>query len=56
MQKSTEEIHKARPISPHLGIYKLQISSVLSVGHRLSGIGLFFYDICNKLVVYFVGI
>ena len=42
MQKSTEEIHKARPISPHLGIYKLQISSVLSVGHRLSGLGLFF--------------
>jgi len=42
MQKSTEEIHKARPTSPHLSIYKPQISSVLSVGHRLSGIGLFF--------------
>jgi succinate dehydrogenase / fumarate reductase, cytochrome b subunit len=32
---------KTRPISPHLSIYKPQISSVLSVGHRLSGIGLF---------------
>jgi succinate dehydrogenase / fumarate reductase cytochrome b subunit len=42
MQKSTEEIHKARPTSPHLSIYKPQISSVLSIGHRLSGIGLFF--------------
>ena len=42
MQKSTEEIHKARPTSPHLSIYKPQISSVLSVGHRLSGVGLFF--------------
>ena len=42
MQKSREEIHQARPISPHLSIYKPQISSVLSIGHRLSGIGLFF--------------
>ncbi len=42
MQKSKEEIHKARPTSPHLSIYKPQISSVLSIGHRLSGIGLFF--------------
>ena len=42
MQKSREEIHKARPISPHLSIYKPQISSVLSIGHRLSGVGLFF--------------
>jgi succinate dehydrogenase / fumarate reductase cytochrome b subunit len=32
----------ARPLSPHLSIYKPQISSVLSIGHRLSGIGLFF--------------
>ncbi len=42
MQKSGEEIRKARPISPHLTIYKPQISSVLSIDHRLSGIGLFF--------------
>lgn len=42
MEKSTEEIHNARPLSPHLSIYKPQISSVLSIGHRLSGIGLFF--------------
>lgn len=42
MEKSTEEIHKARPLSPHLGIYKPQISTVLSIGHRASGMGLFF--------------
>jgi len=42
MQKTTEEIHKARPTSPHLSIYKPQISTVLSIGHRLSGTGLFF--------------
>ncbi len=32
---------KTRPISPHLTIYKPQISSVLSIGHRFSGAGLF---------------
>ncbi len=32
---------KNRPMSPHLTIYKPQISSVLSIGHRISGAGLF---------------
>lgn len=41
MPKSTQEIKAERPISPHLGIYKPQISTVLSIGHRFSGIGLF---------------
>ena len=31
-----------RPISPHIAIYKPQISSVLSIMHRFTGIGLFF--------------
>ncbi len=35
------KLAKKRPLSPHLTIYKPQISSVLSIGHRLSGIGLF---------------
>ena len=39
---SQDKKGRARPISPHLSIYKPQISSVLSIGHRLSGIGLFF--------------
>lgn len=30
----------ARPISPHLGIYRKQISSVLSILHRLTGLAL----------------
>ena len=30
-----------RPMSPHLSIYKPQISTVLSIGHRISGFGLF---------------
>lgn len=32
---------KQRPLSPHLTIYKPQISSVLSIGHRISGVALF---------------
>ncbi|MBN66583.1 MAG: succinate dehydrogenase, cytochrome b556 subunit [Rickettsiales bacterium] len=31
---------EARPLSPHLTIYKPQISSVLSISHRLTGIAL----------------
>lgn len=30
---------KARPLSPHLQIYKWQITSVLSILHRFTGIG-----------------
>ena len=32
---------RLRPVSPHLGIYKKQISSVMSIFHRLTGLGLF---------------
>lgn len=42
MAKTKQEIHAARPMSPHLTIYKRQISSVLSIFHRLTGAGLFF--------------
>lgn len=30
-----------RPLSPHLGIYKPQITSMLSISHRISGFALF---------------
>ena len=30
-----------RPLSPHLGIYRKQISTVLSILHRMTGIALF---------------
>lgn len=42
MQKTKQEIYKNRPLSPHISIYKPQISSVLSIFHRLTGIALFF--------------
>ena len=31
-----------KPLSPHLSIYKPQITSVLSILHRLTGLALFF--------------
>ena len=31
-------IHQNRPLSPHLQIYRPQITSVLSITHRLTGI------------------
>jgi succinate dehydrogenase / fumarate reductase, cytochrome b subunit len=31
---------KARPLSPHLQVYKPQLTSVLSIFHRMTGIGL----------------
>jgi succinate dehydrogenase / fumarate reductase cytochrome b subunit len=33
-------IHENRPLSPHLSIYRWQISNTLSILHRLSGFGL----------------
>ncbi|MES2215127.1 MAG: succinate dehydrogenase, cytochrome b556 subunit [Pseudomonadota bacterium] len=39
--KTKQEIYKARPTSPHLSIYKMQISSVMSIFHRITGVMLF---------------
>jgi succinate dehydrogenase / fumarate reductase cytochrome b subunit len=36
---------RARPISPHLQIYRPQISSVLSIAHRITGVALAFGSI-----------
>lgn len=33
-------IHENRPLSPHVGIYRWQITNTLSILHRLTGIGL----------------
>lgn len=42
MSKTSHEIKEARPISPHLTIYKPQISSMLSIGHRTTGTCMYF--------------
>ncbi len=39
--KTKQELYAARPVSPHLSIYRFQISSVLSAFHRITGILLF---------------
>lgn len=33
---------KKRPLSPHLQVYRWQITNTLSILHRLTGIGLYF--------------
>ncbi len=39
----TEKTHPAkRPLSPHLQIYKPMLTMMLSIAHRLTGIGLYF--------------
>ena len=35
---SDKQIIDSRPLSPHLQIYKPQITSVLSISHRISGV------------------
>lgn len=38
----TEQPVKARPLSPHLQIYKPMLSMMMSIFHRLTGMGLYF--------------
>ena len=33
---------KKRPLSPHLTIYKPQVTSILSIMHRITGASMFF--------------
>ncbi len=33
----TLDLHKNRPLSPHLSIYKMQLTSALSILHRITG-------------------
>ena len=43
--------NRNRPISPHLQIYKPQLTSILSITHRLTGMGLAFGSLA---LVYFL--
>jgi succinate dehydrogenase / fumarate reductase cytochrome b subunit len=52
MAKTKQEIYDNRPVSPHLTIYKKQISSVLSIFHRITGVGLCFG--ISVLIWYFI--
>ena len=37
-----KDLKNSRPLSPHLSVYKPLMNMVLSMGHRFSGVGLFF--------------
>jgi succinate dehydrogenase / fumarate reductase cytochrome b subunit len=39
---SPSSVKRERPLSPHLQVYRPQITSVMSIVHRITGIGLFF--------------
>ena len=41
-EASSERVARARPLSPHLQIYRPQINMVMSVFHRLTGSALYF--------------
>ena len=38
----TQTLHNNRPLSPHLSIYKMQLTSGLSILHRITGAYLYF--------------
>jgi succinate dehydrogenase / fumarate reductase cytochrome b subunit len=42
MNSAYNKQNSSRPLSPHLTIYRPQITSVLSILHRISGVVLFF--------------
>jgi succinate dehydrogenase / fumarate reductase cytochrome b subunit len=54
MNDKTTQIHNNRPLSPHLTIYKPQISSILSITHRLSGFALYIGMICFAWLISWV--
>jgi len=41
-EATSEQTARARPLSPHLQIYRRQINMVMSIFHRLTGIALYF--------------
>ena len=40
--ESTSTPPTARPLSPHLGIYRFTLTMAMSIAHRFSGAGLYF--------------
>ena len=53
---SSDRSLKDRPLSPHLQIYKPQITSVLSISHRISGIFLSFGLLAMFVFVFLLAI
>lgn len=47
-------VKKNKPLSPHITIYKPQISSVLSISHRISGVFNFLGMLCFLWWIVFI--
>jgi succinate dehydrogenase / fumarate reductase cytochrome b subunit len=43
-----------RPLSPHLQIYKPQLTSVLSISHRMTGFALSIIILLSPMIIYFL--
>ena len=43
-----------RPLSPHLQIYKPQLTSVLSISHRMTGFALSIIVLLSPVIIYFL--
>ena len=43
-----------RPLSPHLQIYKPQLTSVLSISHRMTGFALSMIILLSPVILYFL--
>ena len=43
-----------RPLSPHLQIYKPQLTSVLSISHRMTGFVLSMIILLSPIIIYFL--
>jgi succinate dehydrogenase / fumarate reductase cytochrome b subunit len=44
-------IDKSKPLSPHLQIYKPQITSITSILHRLTGVALYFGVVMLSILI-----
>jgi succinate dehydrogenase / fumarate reductase cytochrome b subunit len=43
---------RARPLSPHMSIYRPQVTSVLSILHRATGVYMFFFIVFSLLTLF----
>jgi succinate dehydrogenase / fumarate reductase cytochrome b subunit len=43
---------RTRPLSPHLSIYKPQVTSILSILHRITGVYMFFFIVLSVLTLF----
>ena len=43
-----------RPLSPHLQIYKPQLTSILSISHRMTGFALSIIILLSPVIIYFL--